>query len=315
MAANITSSVDRCGITSIGNVAITLLFAVSPIHILVLKVLAVNLRFDMPRHIILFCLSASDSFQILVTALCMTIFKVANLSIGSAGCSGARFVMQANAAATLVVSSFTLLALSIERYIVCFYCYRFHEILTKKRIVIAQILILIFGIIAAVVVAAKFEKGAPGILFSATKGYFKGLMLIVTFPVSLALIFIQGRLLLLSRQKLSRVVPGASNVGNNNVEVGRLRQLKITFVASAVVLTYLISMMPGSCIILAHWFHAKSKPALGLQSAALSLGMVNTLANPLIYGLGMADIRQAVKRELKRIFRYITSKVGVSQDL
>ena len=315
MATNITSPVDRCGLSSMGNVAITLLFLVSPIHILVLKVLGVNLRFDMPRHIILFCLSASDYLQITITAVCMTIFRVANPSIRSEACICVRIVMQSSAAATFVVSSFTLVALSIERYIVCFYCYRFHEILTKKRAVIAQILIFICGIIAAVVVAATFEKDALGMIFYATNDYFKGLVVIVTFPVSLLLIFIQGRLLLLSRQKVSRVAPRASKVGNNNVEVGRARQLKITFVASIAVLAYLITMIPGNFIILVHWLNTKLRPTLAAQSVAFALAMVNTLANPLIYGLGMADIRHAVKRELKRISRYVTSKLGVSQEL
>ena len=314
MVENATAYAELCGNSSVSSVSITLLFVVSPIHFLILKVLGINLRFDMPRHIILFCLSASDFLQIIVTAVCMTILKVANLSIGSSGCTGVRIVMQFNAAATIVVSSFTLVALSIERYIVCFYCYRFHEILTNKRAVIVQIFILVCGIAAAVPVAVMYQPRTKGVFLSGDKGYFISLLIIVTCAVSVALIFTQSRLLWLSWQKLHNTGPETPSDGNSTAEIGRRRQFKITFVASIVVLAYLISMAPISCILAAYWFNQDLQPSKMLQSVAVSLGLANTLANPLIYGFGMVDIRQAVRRELKRIFRSVTSKLGISQN-
>ena len=299
-----TSPTYECGFASLGYFAITFLFIVSPMHMFVMKVLAFNIRFEMPRHIILFSLAASDCLQILLTAMCMTVQKVAKLSAESPVCSAVRGVMQFNGAATVVISSLTLVALSFERYIMCFYCYRFHDILTNKRVASMQCFIWVCGLVSGGAVVSDFKSGRTDVLFSQSNGSFTLLVIIVTFTVSLSLAIVQSRLFWLSIKKLNRVGPEIS-FHRNNKEYGRRRQFKITFVASMVILAYLVSMLPSSCLILTHRFIKESPPPVKLQIAVVSIGMVNTLFNPLIYGLGIADTRQAIKRELERIKTFI----------
>ena len=312
MATNETSTIYKCGYASLGNFAITILFMVLPMHILVIKVLVFNLRFEVPRHIILFSLSVSDCLQILVTAILMAVQKVASFSSDSSICFGVRAAIQFNGAVTVVVSSFTLVSLSFERYIMCFYCYRFHEILTKKRVVFVQVAIWILGFLAGGFVVSSFQHGRENVMFSETGGHFSLVILIVTFTVSAVVVIVQARLFWLSKKKLNRIGPQ----NDNNNDVGRRRQLKITVISSIVVLAYLISMLPSSCTILVHKFKKKkSPPSLTLQTIVTSMAMVNTLINPVIYGFGIADTRKEIKRELRKFKTFIFEKMGILPEL
>lgn len=314
MTANLTVARVPCSPSVFGSFTISLLFVVLPIHMLVVKVLLVNIRLEMPRHIILFSLSLSDCLQILVSAVCMSCLKALDVTTDALMCRTFRTVMQVNGASTLVVSSFTLVSLSIERYIVCTYCYRFREIVTKNRAVYAQTLILIAGTVAGGVTAYSSSQGetTPGKMFSLSKDSFLFLFVIVTFTVSFVLTIVQVRLFCISRAKMLPVAPGTSYAVHRHRAVMRKRQLRVTFVASTVVVAYLLCMIPFSCLILIDKFIRKEASPLFLQRLLTSLAMVNNLVDPLIYGLGIVDTRQAMKRELARIKAFVLTILGAS---
>ena len=313
---NTTNSTSQfsCTPNLTGNFAIVLLFLALPFHFLVGKILAFNLRFENPRHIILFCLSISDSLQLTITAICVVVSKTGDLHTGTPACDGLRYTILFNSTHTYIVSSLSLVALSIERYIACFHSYRIHELLTNKRIIPTLVAFWICGVIFGGIACIPASQGGGQPVVTSSV-YFDGIFVSVTFSVSLVLIVVQSVLFHLSRKKLNRVQPGSSFSNDNEAEIQRKRQIKVAIVASAVVASYSICMLPGAIIVIVNQFAKISLPRFWKQMLAISLGMLNTLMNPFIYGLGMVDTREAIIKDLRKIKNLILIKLGLRDEL
>ena len=313
---NTTNSTSQISCTPnlTGNFAIVLLFLALPFHFLVGKILAFNLRFENPRHIILFCLSVSDSLQISITAFTIIVSKIGDFKNGTLACDGLRYTIYFNSTLTYIVSSLSLVALSIERYIACFHSYRIHELLTNKRIIPTLVAFWICGVIFGGIACIPGSQG-NGQPILTTSEYFDDIFVYVTFSVSLVLIVVQSLLYYLSRKKLNRVQPGSSFSNDNEAEIQRKRQIKVAIVASAVVASYSICMLPGASLIVAHRFAKILVPSFWNRILTISLGMLNTLMNPFIYGLGMVDTREAIIKDLRKIKNFILIKLGLRDEL
>lgn len=295
-----------------GNFAIVLLFMALPFHFLTIKVLAFNLRFASSRHIILLCLSVSDCLQVLINCICIVSLKIANLTTESSTCKVIRSTIAFNAALTLIVSSLSLMALSIERYIACFYSYRIHELLTNKRIVGSSIVFWILGFSVGPVAAIPKESGAEEAILIGS-AYLGHIVVGTVLPVSALLVIIQLKLFFLSRKKMTRVVPSMqSEVERKSIFK---RQFRVALIASMVILSYIACLLPGACFVILNEFLKMAVPKFSLQMLSIALGMANALLNPFIYGFGMLDTRQAIKRELKRMKNYVLEKIGFYQDI
>ena len=76
--------------------------------------------------------------------------------------------------------------------------------------------------------------------------------------------------------------------------------MKISFVASIVVLAYVISMLPVGCLSLVELINGNiSSPNISAFLKGLSI--VNNFADPYIYGLGTVDTRKAILKNLRRM--------------
>ena len=306
---NATSQVS-CIPLSTGSLSIVLVFLALPFHFLVGKILAFNLRFENPRHIILFCLSVSDSLQLTITAIGAVISKTGDFQTETLNCTRLRYLWICNMTLTLIVSSLTLVALSIERYIACFHSYRIHELLTNKRIIPTLVAFWICGAIGGGIACIPSSQSSG--VVSSHSAYMSLIFIITTFPVSLVLIVVQSLLFRLSRKKLNRVQPGASSSNDNEAEILRKRQIKVAIVASAVVLSYLICMLPAAGFIIVNM---STKVAFGKKVTAIALVMANTLLNPFIYGFGMLDTREEIVKDMKKIKNAVLLKLGLRDEL
>ena len=301
-----------CGGNTTGIFAVILLFMALPFHFLMIKILAINFRFSSPRHIILLCLSVSDCIQITVSAVCMTVLKITVTTTETATCKALSHVITFTAALTFVVSSLTLVALSVERYIGCFYSLHRHVLLTNKRFIIAVTIFWILGLLAGLISLIS-DGGARQSAVLTNTEFLGKIMVTTTLSVSSALVFIQVRLIILSMKNLKRVIPGAS-APNPAEQRSFYKQLRIATVTSIVFVSYILCMVPSSFLIIMTEFTGIWKPTHRRQILVISLGMANTLLNPFIYGLGMLDTKQAIKTEINKIKTFVIEKICIRDD-
>ena len=304
-----------CSLNFTGDISIALLFLGLPFHIFIIKILVFNLRFANPRHIILFCLCLSDSLQLTVTAITITIKKAIYLQNGPHICMRLVTTIIFNTILTCIVSSLTLVVLSIERYIACFHSYRIQEWLTNKRVVVALVVVWICGVIGGAVSCIP-DSNKPKRVMLANSRHFQTMFIIVTFSVSFFLIFIQTMLFCLSRKKLNSL--RSCSVASSNpdeVQSRRRGQIKGAIVSCVIVLSYLICMLPGACFLIINRYGDGSRESDLKLLLMIALGMLNTLLNPFIYGFGMMDTRKAMLKELRKIKTFVAMKLGLRNEL
>ena len=314
MGDNNTSGLS-CSLNFTGNVSFVLLFLGLPFHIFIMKIIAFNLQFANPRHIVLFCLSISDSLQVTVTAIIIVIKMTVDFHNRAHICISLVSTLIFNSTLTYTVSSLTLVALSVERYIACFHSYRIQEWLTNKRIIVTLSVFWVLGIIGGGFACIPDSKETKQIML-ANSWFFGTIFITVTLPVSFVLIVIQTMLLCLSRKKLNSL-QSTSAVPSNPEETERTRrsQLKGAIVSSIIVLSYLVCMLPGAFLLIINRLTDGPRQSHLTRLFVVALGMLNTLLNPFIYGLGMMDTRKAILKELKRTKMYLLIKLGLRDEL
>ncbi len=123
------------------------------------------------------------------------------------------------------------------------------------------------------------------------------------FICSFFLIAIQSRLYLVSRARIEDE-PRVPQFGRAAEACDmRKRQIKLTLAASIVVLVYLVCMLPMAGFVLYFNISKKEKEDDSLhreRPILIGLTMLNTLADPFIYGLGMVDTRRLIFNSLKK---------------
>ena len=304
-----------CHLNFTADIGIVLLFLVLPFHIFIMKILTFNLRFGSPRHFILFCLCLSDSLQVSVTAIIIVIKMTVDFHNRAHICINLVSTFIFNSTLTYTVSSLTLVALSVERYIACFHSYRIHEWLTNKRIIVSLAIFWILGVIGGGFACIPDFKETKQIVLAKSKS-FGTIFISVTLPVSFVLIVIQTMLFCLSRKKLNSIrPPSVGSTNSDETQDRRRRQIKGAIVSSVIVLSYLICMLPGACLLIINRYGNGPTESNLPGLFAVALGMLNTLLNPFIYGFGMMDMREAMVKELKKIKKFLLAKLGLRHEL
>ena len=306
-----STSDDDCRSKLSSSLLIILLVAVVPFHLFIMKVLSVNIRFRSARHIIFFGLALSDCLQVFLSALLTTLLNILNLKIPSNGCQIMRNMIIFEATMTFFVSSGALVILSVERYIACFHSYRLHELLPNKRVCKILAAIWICGIICGGLSIIRNEVSSSKIIVFGSRPL-QFIYLVITLLVSIVLVVIQTRLFILGRRQLTRIRPIASLRNRTHNVHFRMNQLKIASVASFVVLSYLMCMIPASAVIILDLctqvsVHSRNR-------VVVILAMANTAINPFIYGIGMLDTRQAIIRDLRMLKMFLFTKLGLSPN-
>ncbi len=301
MAANSTTTPVTeypCILHTRGSICIVVgLFA--PFHILIVKALICQLHLRLARHKILLSLSISDNIQLLFIVLPILASFIFNVkTTARIACLVIRNLMQFNVLLTVVTSSGSIAALAVERYISCFYCFRVNFIITKKRVKISLCCLWVLGGVAAL--ANIYHRAEH--LISEFRIVRLGPLMVVfvsVFTSAIIIIFVQVKLFLLSREKL-RTQPRCSFGREKEAADLRRRHLKIARSASAVVLLYVICMSPFAVAMFYYYFSGRIQDIdQGAMTYFTVSSLLNTVVDPIVYGLGMSDTRQAIKKELK----------------
>ena len=301
MENNSSIHIQKCISSNVASFLTVITFITLPFHILIIKVLIVDLRLALPRHNTMLCLSISDALQVFILFLCITMPSIFGISRGSVGCNISRTILYFTLALTLVVSSLSTIALSVERYVACIHSFHLHHIFTRERMIYGILFVWILGVISAAVNVTIIIVGN----FSVSNDFLKVVTVLFIIPTCALLSVIQCRLLVFSRKKLAQVGPVTRSGREAEMADFRKKQIKVAFVASIVVVAYIICMFPMGCLSLYELIHG-NVPYSSWKGNLQMLLMVNNFADPFIYGIGTVEARRAVLKNLRNIKNFIT---------
>eukprot|EP00794_Sanderia_malayensis_P010184 gene10184-11230_t len=288
-----------------GKFIIALAMVSFPIQILLIKVLFWKSRLTLPRHMILASLTISDFIQVNFGALIIASGRIFDPKTKSWSCQLHRKLMEISCVVTVVTASGSILALCLERYIACVHCFRVHQIFSEQRVKRLLYTIWISGIIAGFVDYKRYIPNYTLVLLPLTST-FSIIYFISVLPTSVILLILQTRLYLLSMRKLK--VEPANNFGAQAEAKDLIRrQLKLAICASFVAILYIVCMCPLAFYIM-HTGFKEVNDASAFRSGSIFIAAINTLVDPFLYGIGMADTRREMKRELKSLNNYIFCK-------
>ena len=302
-STNSTNSFN-CIEASNGISGLTMIFVILPFHFLMIKVLLIDLRLALPRHIMTLSLSMSDVLQIGIIFTCIAVIKIFNLGTASGECHILRMILYFNLPVSLAVSSLSLIALSVERYVACIHCFRLHEIFTRKRTILCISFVWIVSVIGGMILVSLMKSSDELISLNGNK-LIKALLVIIVFPTTFLLGGIQYRLWTFSRSKLWRVNPGTMIGSDLEMADMRKKHMKISFVASIVVLVYMVSMLPIGCLSLVELINGNISSS-NFRTILGGLSFVNNFADPYIYGFGTVDTRKAILKNLRKMKNFLT---------
>ena len=301
MAQSNNTRVHVCIPVNTDSFSVFLLLAAFPFHVLLIKILAKDFYFTLPRHIIMFSLSLSDGIQIVFLFLGATLVTTFSLTTHTSICLILRGAMLFIGNLTVVVSSLAVITMSLERYVACIHSFRLHQIFTNSRVIYGSIAVWIIGTLIGLI--EVFTEKTNTIEVISKDSIFRIIFIAFVIPASVIVICIQFRLFFFSRKKLNQVKPNAFGV---QLELAHFRkkQIKVAFVASTVALAFVFCMLPTGSVFIYESITGLIVPT-PYRKICISLGMANTLADPFIYGFGIADTRRMIFRDLKRMKKFV----------
>ena len=281
---------------------IAILSGVVPFHILVMKILAKNLRFSLPRHGILFSLCLSDGIQVFFTLIVGIIYASSTLPAEGTACQLLRGAFIFCNITTLFVACVAILALSLERYIACIHSFHLHTIVTESRVICGSI--GTWGAAVLLSLSMLLASHHRPLEAALEDSIVKICCVILILPTSIAVTLVQVRLYLFSMKKLRQVSPGTVHGVQLELADFRRKHIKIAIVAGTVSFAFVFCMVPFASVCLHELItgasvHAPVKTICGYLVAA------NTMLDPFIYGMGMADIRKKIFKEIKNMKEHL----------
>ena len=267
-----------------------------PFHILMIKVLIRDLRINLPRHVAMLCLTISDALQIFTFFWSVTTMYMLNVKKYSTVCDISRRIRFFVITMTVAVTSLSIIVLSVERYVACIHSFHLQQIFTKERMVRGISCIWIIGLICGTMAIVLEDKN---------RTVAKIVNVVFIFPTSIIISIAQCRLLVFSRKKLTRVIPGTALGCETEMPDFRRKEMKVAFIASIVAIAYIVGMIPGACLSLYELIHRRSS-STSLRLGLNKLMIINNFADPFIYGIGVVDARKAIVRNLIAVKNLIT---------
>ncbi len=291
--------VHPCFPKAVSSLSIMLMFTVSPFHLFIFIVLFK--QYELPqRHKFFLSLTMYDNLQIIYNGLFGLASAVFGLRTDSLSCQVLRQMCEFVLVSTFVGAGLSIAALSAERYINCFYCLRAYQIITNKRVKVVIFSIAVLSFIGGCMALHPYTVNPhPRVLSNTAMPTIT--ITVATFLSSLIVTVCQWHLYFLSREKW-RVDASMPKFGRDAEAVDLKRQqIKVTITASVVVVSYVICMIPASCYNLYILFEG-DKGSFTLTWRVFSiLALLNTLADPLVYGIGMADTRMLLRAAVRKL--------------
>ncbi len=269
-----------------------------PVNFLLYKILIYNFKLRRPRHKILLSLTISDCIQISFVAFIQLVLLLARAKTSDIFCQVLRKIGESIAVMTVATSSGTIVALSVERFVACLYCFHLHRIISHQRVLRALCLVWLFGVVCGLSDKERYQTNFTSNNFPLTTTFciMYGVIVIASTVI---LAYTQITLYLVARRLIKNHPSGSFG---SNAEANDLRraQLKGSIAASGVVMLYAICMCPLAIYIFVMAFKELDNQS-NVRLGCLFLVQINTFLDPFVYGLGMEDTRQLMCRDLRRV--------------
>ena len=188
-------------------------------------------------------------------------------------------------------SFFTVVAISVDRFLAIQLHLRYQELVTQKRVVTAVILIWVLCVSFPLILIVS-SKEIVNIVFLTIAGF----CFIITTVIYCRMFFTVKH----HRNQIQvQQVQVAHNVQYNE---SAARQRKSAVSTFYVFLVFLVCNLPVYWVVVAHLISPPSTALTGLLAYSLTLVFLNSSLNPVIYCWKMKHIRHAMIDVLRNIF-------------
>ena len=193
-----------------------------------------------------------------------------------------------------VASFFTVVAISVDRFLAVHLHLRYQELVTHKRVVVVVISIWTLSVLYSSLMcyAYIYLNSEPVYVVSVIYGF----CFIVTG-------IIHCRMYFTVRHHANEIQVLQMQVAQNSQIESAARKRKSAISMFYVYLVFLVCYLPKYCVIVAHLVPPpRTSLKNGLWEYSLSLVFLNSSLNPVIYGWKMRHIRHAMIDTLRNLF-------------
>ena len=287
-------------------VPLIFIFLIFPFHVLMMKIMAKNLHFALPRHSILFSLCLSDGIQIFVAIVIGAVHAGSAITEEGIACQFVKGTMIFAAIFTLFVTCVAIISLSIERYVACIHSFRLHLTFTEARVRYGSIVTWVMA--AAIATISLVARKNHHIQETITDSSVKITSVVFIFPTSLIVTILQSKLYLFSRKKLKEVAPRQAFGVQLELADYRKKHVKVAAVAGIVAFAFVFCMMPFASISLYEMVTGATVSA-SVRTICGYFALSNTVLDPFLYGFGMTDTRKKIFGEVNKAREYLVERV------
>ena len=190
----------------------------------------------------------------------------------------------------IVASFFTVVAISVDRFLAIHLHLRYQELVTHKRVVAVVISIWTLSVLFLLIPSLKLKKP-----FYVVRVVVFGFCFIITG-------IIYSRMYFTARHHANQIQVLQMQVAQNSqIETARKRKSAISMFY--VYLVLLVCYLPQYCGIVVHLIQHPPSTALGeFRLFSKTLVFLNSSLNPVIYGWKMRHIRHALIDTLRNLF-------------
>lgn len=267
---------------------------------LVVYVIWKNISLHTPSNVLLCCLAFSDLAVGLLAQPAFVAHKIGELIDNFRLYCLTRATLETVGQISAGVSTLTLAAISVERYLAVRLSLRYKAVVTNKRIFL---IVGIFWFVFAVLTISKLfvEK------ISTFYGSFIFIVLLSGFCViSVSYVFIFRCVVRHQKRINSEQIPGTIpqdfTSSKQRSSFSLLRYKKATLTMAYVLGIYLLFYLPFVGVMIARKFYGYTQVIKAAYVCTSTLVLLNSSANPLIYCWRIKDIRNPVKQTLKKLF-------------
>ena len=297
---NKTILLSSCFPNSSGSAVIILSSLALPFHVLLIKLLVKDIGLALPRHQIMLTLSISDALQMFSGASLTVVGMALQLTTESHNCGLLRNITVFTSSLTVVVSSLAVVTFAVERMIICMHFLKYRRTFKKTRTTKLLCGYWFFGTVIAVTAALTNDARKAETSINETTS-FQIVCASIVLPSAGIIIFIYSRIFIFSRERIMQVAPASDSSKIRTVATFRRKQVRIALVAGIVCIAYVVCMVPMSFNFSLELIGlVDNRP--DIKKILVSIAMVNTLADPFIYGLGMIQMRQVLVSIVKSAF-------------
>ena len=187
-------------------------------------------------------------------------------------------------------SFFTVVAISVDRFLAIHLHLRYQELVTRKRAVTAVILIWVLCVSFPLILMVRSEELTNVVVITIS-----GFCFIITT-------IIYCRIYFTVRHHRNQIQIQQIQVLENSQIESAARQRKSAVSTFYVYLVFLAYCLPEYCVAVARFISPPSTALSSLWVYSLTLVFVNSSLNPVIYGWKMGHIRHAMIDTLRNLF-------------